>query len=109
MKKLLLIVIMFVIATFYIIDDKNHLSNYKKEENSFSEFCALYFSYIEFEEYIMNEDDNGAKKNIDTIVSNMKSDKFNLLILHVRPFSDSIYPSKVFPTSKYIGNVSVDV
>lgn len=109
MKKLLLIVIMFVIATFYIIDDKNHLSNNKKEENSFSEVRALYFSYIEFEEYIMNEDNNGAKKNIDTIISNMKSDKFNLLILHVRPFSDSIYPSKIFPTSKYIGNVSFDV
>ena len=109
MRKLLLIVIMFVIATFYIIDDKNSLSINKKEEDSFSEVRALYFSYIEFEEYIMNEDDNGAKKNIDTIVSNMKADKFNLLILHVRPFSDSIYPSKVFPTSKYIGGVSFDV
>ena len=52
---------------------------------------------------------SNSKKNIDTIVSNMKADKFNLLILHVRPFSDSIYPSKIFPTSKYIGEVSFDV
>ncbi len=110
MKKLLLIVIMFVIATFYIIDDKNDLSNNKKEEvEEISEVRAFFFSYIEFEEYIMNEDNDGAKDNIDTIVSNMKSDKFNLLILHVRPFSDSVYPSKIFPTSKYIGNVSFDV
>ena len=31
--------------------------------------------------------------------NNLYNDKFNLLILHVRPFSDSIYPSKIFPTS----------
>lgn len=106
MKKLLLATIMFTIASFYIIDDKNNIFNNNIEDG---EVRALYFSYLEFEEYIMNENDTNAKKNIDIVINNMVNDKFNWLILHVRPFADSIYPSKIFEKSKYIGNISFDV
>lgn len=109
-KTLFIIVVMFIIATIFIIEDKNNLNI--EVENTLvdkSEVRAFFFSYMELEKYIMNETDSGAKKNIDMIISNLVSDDFNLLILHVRPFSDSIYPSKIFPTSKYIGNVTFDV
>jgi hypothetical protein len=83
MKKIIFLgVVMFGIATFFIINEGKNLDGY--EENKLlvvdnSEIRAFFFSYLEFEKYIMNEDDNGAKKNIDTIISNMKRDKFFLL------------------------------
>jgi len=115
MKKIvLIIVVMFMISVLYIIQDKEKLENGSDREGddrlvNHDEVRAFYFSYLELEEYFMSSSDTVAKRNIDNIISNMVSDNFNLLILQVRPFSDSIYPSKIFPISKYIGNISFDV
>lgn len=121
MKKfMLLIVVMFVIATFFIIEDKNKFNNERDDNknnsdidvvSNNSEVRAMYFSYIELENYIKDKSEADAKKNIDTIINNMSSDGFNWLILHVRPFSDSIYPSEIFPVSKSVndGDLSFDI
>ena len=105
---------LFMISVSYLVFDRSILvsnmdDNVVLDNVSNVEVRAFFFSYLEFEKYIMNEDDKGAKENIDKVINNMIKDKFNLLILHVRPFSDSIYPSLIFPRSKYIGNVSFDV
>ena len=105
---------LFMISVSYLVFDHSVLvsnmeGNVVLDNVSHVEVRAFFFSYLEFEKYIMNEDDKGAKENIDKVINNMIKDKFNLLILHVRPFSDSIYPSLIFPRSKYIGNVSFDV
>ena len=111
-QNILIIVVMFVIATFFIIDNKNNMKNdssnekekivSKIEQDNNSEVRAMYFSYIELEKYIKGKDEAIAKKNIDQVINNMKENNFNWLILHVRPFSDSIYPSKIFPNSKKV-------
>ena len=95
MKKfILIIVVMFFIATFLIIEDKN----YVKEEVSFfnnNEVKAMYLSYIELDKYL-DVSSSDAKRNISNIISNISSDNFNVLILHVRSFSDSFYPSNIY-------------
>ena len=112
-QNILVIVVMFIIATFFIISDKRELkedavSSQKdivkkvEKEESAEEIRGMYFSYIELEKYIKGKDEVTAKKNIDQIITNMKNNSFNWLILHVRPFSDSIYPSKIFPNSKKV-------
>jgi len=122
MKKLWLIVVMFVIATFFIIEEskefnnelnsnddrKNEVSNNLEKE---TEIRAMYFSYIELEYYIKDKTETEAKENINTIINNISSDKFNWIILHVRPFSDSIYPSNIFLPSKSVtdNELSFDV
>lgn len=65
---------------------------------------AIFISYIELSEYLKDKDEKEAKKNIDLMISNIKNLKFNLVILQVRSFSDSIYESKYFPWSRMISS-----
>ena len=106
MKKFILLVVIFIIATFFIIGNKQEQSK-SKEENTFSqkdEKRAIFISYIELNNYIKGKNSKTSKKNIDFIIANMKNNNFNMAILHVRPFSDAIYNSKIFPISDTILN-----
>ena len=92
------LVVLFVVSFFY-----SFLSN--KEENvGLDEVKAVYFSYIEFDNYIANKNENDSKNNIKMIIENLKKYGFNRIIVHVRPFSDSIYLSKIFPVSEFVLN-----
>jgi len=103
MKKIIfIIVVMFIIATFFIIGNKT--GNQDVSLSSTTEVKAIFLSYIEINKYIKNN--SLAKENIDLIIDNLSKDGFNLLILHVRSFSDSIYESDIFPN--YL-NVDFDV
>jgi uncharacterized lipoprotein YddW (UPF0748 family) len=42
------------------------------------------------------------KENFNKIVETAKSNKMNTLIVHIRPFSDALYKSEIFPTSHII-------
>lgn len=102
MKKIIyVLVVMFFIATFFIIGnrEKEIVSSFEKEE-----IKAIFLSYIEINKYIKNN--SLSKNNIDLIINNLSKDNFNLVLLHVRSFSDSIYNSKIFPN--YL-NVEYDV
>lgn len=72
----------------------------------FNETRAIYFSYIELDDYLNGKSDEKQKENIKMILDNIKGIKFNRIILHVRPFSDSIYKSEYYPISKSILNNS---
>lgn len=92
MKRLfLLFAIMFVFSFAFI-------SNKKSEE----EFRGVYFSYIEFSKYITGKTEEESKSNIVEILNNLKDNNFNNIIVHVRPFSDSMYKSKYYPVSDYV-------
>jgi len=73
----------------------------KKEDK---EIRSIYFSYIELDNYILEKDDELQKNNINKIINNIKTTGLNRIILHVRPFSDSIYKSDYYPISKHILN-----
>ena len=88
--------LLFVISIFYAFTN-NTRENEKKTR-------AVYFSYIEFDNYILDSDDETQKKNINDIINNIKSLGLNRIILHVRAFSDSIYKSKYYPVSKHVLN-----
>lgn len=94
MKKFIfIIVVMFIIATFFIIGNKKDNVNISSNESL--EYKAIFFSYIEINKYVKNN--NNAKENIDLVINNLSNDGFNLILLHVRSFSDSIYNSNIFP------------
>ena len=56
---------------------------------------------------VENESDNEAafKKKIDSIVEEMADYHLNTMIVHVRPFCDAIYPSKLYPWSHILTGV----
>ena len=74
-------------------------ANYEIKENTDQEIRAIYISYLEY----LNHFSGGSKKvnqtKISKMIDNISSLNFNTILLHVSPFSDSIYESKLFPYS----------
>lgn len=91
-----IIVLGFFICTFFVIEYKQDRTS---EETIDVEKRAVFFSYLDFNYYIRNKSEEESKKNIRKILDDMEKNNFNMLILHVRSFSDAIYDSKIFPTS----------
>lgn len=103
MKKLILVVITFVVITFFIISYKQELNNNESAFlNKDEEYRAIFISYLEFDKYIKDLDNDTSKANIVKMIDNMYKNNFNMVILHVRPFSDAIYKSDIFPYSRYV-------
>lgn len=92
-----LIIISFFVTSFFVIE-KKHTQNVSSLEKT-EEVRAIFFSYLELNKYIKNKTEEESKQNIKEVISNMKNNNFNTLILHVRPFSDAIYYSSIFPIS----------
>lgn len=83
-------------ATISYTKRKNESSNEKKLE---TEIRGVYISYLEFYEYFYQRSSSINKSKIDKIIEQIKLENLNTIFLHVSPFSDSIYESKIFPYS----------
>lgn len=100
MKKKLIVI--FGIIAFFLIDATISYAkrvDIVKEENNDYRIRAIYISYLE---YLNNFNGNSKKINqakINKMIDNIQSNNLNHIFLHVSPFSDSIYESKLFPYS----------
>lgn len=96
LKKIIIAIIFItLIAVFFIPENKKE----PEEEKEITEKRAIYISYLEYGEYLKGKSIDEQKRNIDSIVEMLFLNNFNMIILHVRPFSDAIYKSGVFPYS----------
>lgn len=93
MKKIFLIIIVLIILLISISD-----SDVKEEKR------GVFVSYIELSNYIKSNSVSESKKNIDLMINNIKNMRFNMIVLQVRSFSDSIYKSEIFPWSSCISS-----
>ena len=103
MKKILvvfLIVVTFFIGNAYVISKKNF-----KVENNNTEIKGIYISYLEYLTYFQGNSVNINKAYINRMLDNIESLGFNTIFLHVSPFSDAIYNSKLFPYSYTLSGV----
>ena len=95
--------IFFLIISFFTVDAT--ISYVKKEKNSvvvqeeIKEIRAIYISYLEYFDNFYGGSKSVNESKIDKMIDNIKMDGFNTIILHVSPFSDAIYSSKIFPYS----------
>ena len=97
MKKCLvvfLIIITFLFGNTYVISKKNYKDDIKEEE-----IRGIYISYLEYLSYFKDNNVDINKSYINTMLDNIKNNNFNTIFLHVSPFSDAIYNSKIFPYS----------
>ena len=105
MKKIILFLL--VIGIFFV------LFYQKEEEKSEEELRAIFISYMELQEELKGKEEKIAKKNIETMIENIKDLDLNTIILQVRPACDAIYPSKIYPFSSYVteeeGKVTFDI
>lgn len=93
--KLILAVILVITAIFIWQNSKIEIENQ-------SEKRAVFISYIEYKKYFDNKDESEIKTEIKNIIKQVKSYNLNMIILQVRPFSDAIYNSSIFPSSETI-------
>lgn len=88
-------ILLFVLIFFDNKSDENR--SVENKENR-----AIFISYIELSKYIKNSNIDISKQNIKTMIKNIKNLGFNMIILQVRSFSDSIYDSNIYPWSSAI-------
>lgn len=93
MKKIYIIAVI-VITAFCM----SKLYNMKTKSNPI-ESRGIFISYIECLNHLKNKSEIETKSKINNIIDNVKKYHFNRIYLQVRPFSDSIYNSGIFPSS----------
>lgn len=99
MKKRLLIfigVIIFFLVDTTIIFAKKESSKVNVTDN---EIRGIYISYLEYLNHFISNSKKINQVKIDNMIDKIKEYNLNTIFLHVSPFSDSIYDSKLFPYS----------
>ena len=106
-KEYYLLLIIFLLVIIYIFVPKDTL----KEENSPKEILekrAVFISYIELGNNLRGKSATDMKNTIDNMLDTAKDFGFNMIILQVRSFSDAIYKSSIFPSSRSVVNTEGD-
>lgn len=100
MKKVFFALILMIgIGSILIVNGPRVVYEDKNEEKR-----SIFISYIELSKYLNGKNVDEGKKNIDSIINNVKELGFNEVIVQVRSFADAIYPSDIFPWSACISN-----
>ena len=109
MKKFLIFAVVFCMISLWIVDynlaktKKNVIDNHAEEViKKIDEDRYIFISYIDYSKLLKNKSKEEKQKNIEEMVNNVANANFNVIILQVRPFADSIYYSDYFPTSSTV-------
>lgn len=102
-REYYLILIIFLLVIIYIFVPKDTLKNINETKLDV-ERRAVFISYIELGNNLRGKSEKKMKSTIDTMLDNVKSFGFNMIILQVRSFSDAIYKSSIFPSSRSVVN-----
>lgn len=108
MKKYIIFAICFCMVSLWMIDyNLNKTNNKLKEETQAvmektEEDRYVFISYIDYSKLLKNKSKEEKQKNIDEMVNNIHNANFNVVILQVRAFADSIYYSDYFATSSTV-------
>ena len=99
-KEIFLLLIIFLLLLIYIFIPEEK----KESEEEPLEKRAVFISYIELHNNLRGKDTKEMKNTINEMLDNAKDFGFNMIILQVRAFSDAIYPSSIFPSSRSVVN-----
>lgn len=101
--------LIFVIATFFVIERKQEspktVALLEEQDQMDTEKRAIFISYIEYGKYLKGQPVEVQKQNLTSMLENLKSYDFNMVILQVRSFSDAIYDSSIFPWSATVSDI----
>ncbi len=92
-QKMIISAVIVVITAFFVFNNRVEIPTDPDEKR------AVFISYLEYKKHFANKNEQEIKKEIDNMIKTIKDYNLNMIILQVRPFSDAIYPSKIFPTS----------
>ena len=105
-KEIYLLLIIFLLVIIYIFIPNNNTKI--KNNHSNLEKRAIFISYIELGNNLRGKSKNDMKNSIDNMINKIDNFGFNMIILQVRAFSDAIYKSSIFPSSRSVVNIEGD-
>ena len=80
-------------------EDKRNIINYKNMK-------AMWLSQFDLQNVYTNQgkqrEIDDFSKRMDVVLENVQKNGFNTVILQVRPYADSFYPSEIYPPSRYV-------
>lgn len=106
-REYYLILIIFLLILIYLFIPKDTLKEEDKSKLD-TEKRAVFISYIELGNNLRGKSDTDMKSTIDTMIEISKNFGFNMIILQVRSFSDAIYKSDIYPSSRSVVNTEGD-
>ncbi len=95
-----LIFIIIILIFIYIVIPEKKVK--EREVMKDLEKRAVFISYIEISNYLKGKDIATMKNTIDDMLDKLADFKLNMVMLQVRSFSDAIYQSSIFPTSRML-------
>ena len=99
-REYFLILIIFLLLLVYIFIKEENLE--RKEETL--EKRAVFISYIELGNNLRGKSSKVMKETINNMIKNIDNFGFNMIILQIRSFSDAIYKSNIYPSSRSVVN-----
>ena len=106
-REYYLILIIFLLVVIYIFIPKDTLKKGDKSKIE-EEKRAVFISYIELGNNLRGKSSEEMKHTINDMLDNAKNFGFNMIILQVRSFSDAIYKSSIYPSSRSVVNTEGD-
>ena len=100
MKKLVFFIICLTIILF-VIQNKDNKSFDDSQENPVFEERGVFISYIDYG-VLRGKNKNEMESIISEMINNVSYFGLNSIILQTSPFSDAIYPSKIYKSSHVV-------
>ena len=114
MKKFILLIIIILSIIFIINKEKiktekpkTKIETNETQENTNQEKKGVFISYIDYAD-LKGKTKDEQEKIITEMINNISYFGLNSIILQVRPFSDAIYNSEIYQTSKTVVNKEGD-
>ena len=85
--------------------ESSSLDTSKASKNN--EIIGLWLAYLDYVNLLQDKSEAEAKKSINNAFEQIKNDGFNTIFIQIRPFSDAIYPSDMYPWSHILNKDSI--
>lgn len=107
MKKFMVVIILafsLVLSSCMNLQNENGIKgiDYEKAVEERKELHGVWLSYFEISSIVKGKSEAEYRESVVSILENLKNARLNTLFYQVRCFSDALYNSEVFPTSRYI-------
>ena len=107
MKKFMVVIILafsLVLSSCMNLQNENGIKgiNSEKAVEERKKLHGVWLSYFEISSIVKGKSEAEYRESVVSILENLKNARLNTVFYQVRCFSDALYKSEVFPTSRYI-------
>lgn len=104
MKRTKFIGVLLIVIMIMVVSGNNPLYSTNAEEINESEMRGIWISSVWGLDYpsVATTDEDRLKREAVEMLNNIEDMGFNTVFLQVRPSADSLYPSEIFPWSRFL-------